>query len=137
MSEQIATAAELGVMIHHYLIAAIWADCPEGTHPRASNKARCAAERDCRFFLNLVGPGRVQRVREAHDAGYGTHPDCGPVSGEFAAMGHDLWLTRRGHGTGFWDRDALPKDLRTKLTELAHSMGEPEYDFRGGWLYLY
>lgn len=24
--------------------------------------------------------------------------------------GHDFWLTRNGHGAGFWDRDALDAD---------------------------
>lgn len=27
-----------------------------------------------------------------------------------AQAGHDFWLTRNGHGTGFWDRDALDAD---------------------------
>lgn len=27
-----------------------------------------------------------------------------------ARAGHDFWLTRNGHGTGFWDRDALDAD---------------------------
>lgn len=31
--------------------------------------------------------------------------------------GHDFWLTRNGHGVGFWDRDALDADdLGDKLT---------------------
>ena len=29
--------------------------------------------------------------------------------------GHDFWLTRNGHGTGFWDR-GLPGDLGDRLT---------------------
>ena len=24
---------------------------------------------------------------------------------DWRQVGHDLWLTRNGHGTGFWDRD--------------------------------
>ena len=30
--------------------------------------------------------------------------------------GHDFWLTRNGHGTGFWDR-GLPGDLGGRLTD--------------------
>jgi hypothetical protein len=30
-------------------------------------------------------------------------------------IGHDLWLTRNGHGAGFWDRD---KPFKKELTEL-------------------
>ena len=40
---------------------------------------------------------------------------------EFA--GHDFWLTRNGHGAGFWDGD-LPKDVGEKLTAAAHAFGE-------------
>ena len=33
--------------------------------------------------------------------------------------GHDFWLSRNGHGSGFWDRE-LPGDVGEKLTEAAH-----------------
>ncbi len=41
--------------------------------------------------------------------------------------GHDFWLTRNGHGAGFWDRseDTYPNDpTGEKLTQAAHSFGE-------------
>ena len=39
--------------------------------------------------------------------------------------GHDFWLTRRGHGAGFWDRcDFLPKEARDRLTAAAKKCGE-------------
>lgn len=33
--------------------------------------------------------------------------------------GHDFWLTRNGHGAGFWDGD-YPKDIGYRLTEASH-----------------
>lgn len=36
---------------------------------------------------------------------------------------HDFWLTRNGHGAGFWDGD-YPKAQGDALTALAHSFGE-------------
>lgn len=36
-------------------------------------------------------------------------------------LGHDLWLTRNGHGTGFWDRGLGV--LGAALTEVAEAMG--------------
>jgi hypothetical protein len=39
--------------------------------------------------------------------------------GEF---GHDVWLTRNGHGAGFWDRDM--GDMGERLSEVARSLGE-------------
>lgn len=41
--------------------------------------------------------------------------------------GHDLWLTRQGHGAGFWDRSAETygnAENRQKLTEYAEKVGE-------------
>lgn len=41
--------------------------------------------------------------------------------------GHDFWLTRNGHGAGFWDRDYpedAPEDIGGKLTEIAKSFRE-------------
>lgn len=37
--------------------------------------------------------------------------------------GHDLWLTRNGHGTGFWDR-GYPEPQATELTDAAEAFGE-------------
>jgi hypothetical protein len=40
-----------------------------------------------------------------------------------AQAGHDFWLTRNGHGAGFWDR-SLPDNLGEILTAMAHAFGE-------------
>lgn len=50
-----------------------------------------------------------------------------PECTDMERAGHDLWLTRNRHGTGFWDRvygDDLDKDLGERLTEAAHKIGE-------------
>lgn len=36
--------------------------------------------------------------------------------------GHDLWLTRNGHGAGFWDR-GLPAAIDEELSNAARAMG--------------
>ena len=36
--------------------------------------------------------------------------------------GHDFWLTRNGHGAGFWDGD-WPEPYATQLTEAAKRFG--------------
>lgn len=36
---------------------------------------------------------------------------------------HDFWLTRNGHGAGFWDGD-YEQDIGDKLTELSKEFGE-------------
>lgn len=37
--------------------------------------------------------------------------------------GHDFWLTRNGHGAGFWDGD-WPEPEATRLTEASKKAGE-------------
>lgn len=41
-------------------------------------------------------------------------------------LGHDLWLTRNGHGAGFWDRDFEHKDI---FTALARAQGAHDVEF--------
>ena len=39
-------------------------------------------------------------------------------------IGHDFWLTRNGHGVGFWDRPELYGDHEAeRLTDIARSFG--------------
>lgn len=74
---------------------------------------------DCRNFLAAIS---------------GT---CGepPVAGfdrlDPAQLGHDLWLTRNGHGTGFWDRnpDVYSHANATLFTRLAKAIGEHDAEF--------
>ncbi len=37
--------------------------------------------------------------------------------------GHDFWLTRNGHGAGFWDGD-WPEQVGERLTDAAKAFGE-------------
>lgn len=46
-----------------------------------------------------------------------------------AQLGHDFWLTRNGHGSGFWDRPDVWGDLAKPLTALAESWGEAHLDY--------
>lgn len=50
---------------------------------------------------------------------------------DYAQIGHDLWLTRNGHGSGFWDRPEIyGKENARILTLMAKAMGEHESYFR-------
>ena len=43
---------------------------------------------------------------------------------KWTQAGHDFWLTRNGHGTGFWDRPEIyGKENIQKLTEISESFG--------------
>ena len=51
--------------------------------------------------------------------------------------GNDFWLTRNGHGAGYWDRDELPEGVGDTLTEIAKEFGTVDlYVGDDGLLYL-
>lgn len=80
--------------------------------------ARAQIEADCALFQ--ASPA-YQAVREAEDneelgdlfAGHG---------GVSSMAGHDFWLTRNGHGAGFWDGD-WPEPHGDKLDAVAKGFG--------------
>lgn len=85
----------------------------EETFPRLSdmmelsNVAIRQAEHDCKKFIRLAGTYLF-------------------ATGEYSQAGHDFWLTRNGHGTGFWDRDAETYGgtiNNTALTRIAEKFG--------------
>lgn len=41
-----------------------------------------------------------------------------------AQAGHDFWLTRNGHGAGFWDPEIYGDKSAEKLTKAANNFGE-------------
>ena len=88
-------------------------DCeqpPSGTPLSPAYKAQ--AWGDCRNFLRA----------------YGDLLKAAGVSHEQA--GHDLWLTRNGHGTGFWDRPEIyGVQLSAELTRAAQAMGSTDAEF--------
>lgn len=64
-------------------------------------------------------------VTEA-DSFYAAHAELLATCGASAEqIGHDYWLTRNGHGAGFWDRgdEHYPKHARDLLSEMARLDG--------------
>ena len=49
---------------------------------------------------------------------------------DYEQLGHDLWLTRNGHGTGFWDRPEIyGKQLSDFFTRISYAMGSHDSEF--------
>jgi hypothetical protein len=64
---------------------------------------------DCKDFVDFAEPQLVAAMA---------------VNGYTAERaGHDFWLTRAGHGAGFWDRNELPQEIRDSLTQASKSAG--------------
>jgi hypothetical protein len=50
------------------------------------------------------------------------------INGNFSQAGHDFWLTRQGHGAGFWDRPEIyGKENGEKLTKQCELIGACHY----------
>lgn len=130
---------EFEAMCLHYFIAYDWADGEECGKGRPTAQAWLAVAEQCAEFCRFIGADDMQRIRDALADGYGTHPDCGPRAGYMAALGHDFYLTRAGHGVGFADRKELPDDLAIRLFKVCGwrcQFGEPEFTAANGWLYV-
>lgn len=95
----------LDTITHHYLVCALWASsCEEGEGLDRGHdisdiapETRTQARDDVSNFVALL-------QREGVDWQDAMSPE---------QFGHDFWLTRNGHGAGFWDRglDALGDTL--------------------------
>ena len=76
-------------------------------------ETRAAFETDCDAFIATLSLPWVPEEDRKIDSGH---------------AGHDFWLTRCGHGAGFWDGD-YPEEQGQRLTEICEKFGEV-------WLYV-
>lgn len=83
----------LDKIVDGYLEAAEFTDTPEGGHARFPKSEIAKALNICRLFVDACG---VLAVLALDSEGYTPEQ-----------FGRDFWLTRCGHGTGYWDRDEL------------------------------
>jgi hypothetical protein len=101
-------------LLRQYLEAAAWADSPDGENWENlawSKDALTRARIDCITFYRLA----FSIIGELDEDG---------TSGEYH-YGHDFWLTRQGHGAGFWDGD-YPDPAGDQLTEISKKFGETD-----------
>lgn len=98
------------VFLDAYIAAALWSSSDDNDIPM--NEIYGAGD--------LSGDLMAQMIDDcaAFLARAGLHAD------DMAQAGHDFWLTRNGHGTGFWDRPEVYGDEKgLELTALAESFG--------------
>lgn len=117
--------------VNGYVTAALWTSTDEsdesGGEPMDANygpndiasstmkkmKADCAKFMKANKALLSDYCHHIKRSTEQH----GPH---------MSGAGHDFWLTRSGHGAGFWDRDYEDgrDDIGEKLTSACKKFGE-------------
>lgn len=100
-----------------YVEAALWSssygdtgehNLDDGKH-KLAQETRDAMLADCAKFY---GENESLICDENHGGSY----DCDEQAG------HDFWLTRNGHGAGFWDGD-WKEPAASQLTDAAHAAG--------------
>jgi len=102
---------KMNSFLNAYLVTALWSSIDEKDNPLDDNysiddfseKALKQADKDCDLFIEKAGD-----LLDGFDD---------------TNIGHDFWLTRNGHGAGFWDGD-YPDDIGDKLTEIADKFRE-------------
>jgi hypothetical protein len=90
--------AKLDQFVEAYCACALWSSydesTPEGGVPMDDNYSiDDIAPETLKTMLANCAAFREDAAEELADAGIGD-----------AQAGHDFWLTRNGHGAGFWDR---------------------------------
>lgn len=103
-----------------YVTAMFWTATDDDDSPDGRREIRQSAT-----TANLTAKSLVAIKRDCDDFRAKSGALLEGASEEQA--GHDFWLTREGHGAGFWDRDAdtYPNDPKGKaLTALAKQFGE-------------
>jgi hypothetical protein len=96
-----------------YIEAAVWSSFDDEGNPLDQSNAELSDE------LRNQTVSDCAEFQTAHAALLGEAYETEGYSDMQA--GHDFWLTRCGHGAGFWDRGL--GDLGRKLTDAAHSAG--------------
>lgn len=123
---------DLETFTRSYIETMLWSSNDEDDEPldlkygqdNISEEAIYRINEDCELFWNknhhVVSGGRAV-------ASQYSEPEL---------AGHDFWLTRNGHGTGFWDGD-WTEPAATYLTDAAKAFGECDaYVGDDGLIYL-
>lgn len=115
-------ASELDEFTRAYVECALWStndeSTPQGGEPLDKNYS--AENIDPATLDSMAEDCRKFQESNAKDLAKYNHPFLSADE----LGGHDFWLTRNGHGAGFWDRNWLPKDAGERLSEAARKCGE-------------
>ena len=93
-----------------YIDAAIWSSLDDNNNPLDENYSEDdlseetleRMKRDCELFIEL---------------------NKEDIRGRESQAGHDFWLTRNGHGCGFWETDDWEEEKGERLTKSADGFG--------------
>lgn len=109
-----------------YLVCALWSSMDESGDPL-----------DDIFSVDDIDPASIKAARADLDAFLSDvkEAEIDLSAWDDEQIGHDFWLTRNGHGTGFWDRP--DRENGKRLTVLCKPYGSSDaYAGDDGKIYL-
>jgi len=103
-------------ILNAYLVCALWSSNGENGEPLDED-----------YSIDGIAPNSIASAMADIDSfiEYCTEQGIDPFS-ELTReqVGHDFWLTRNGHGAGFWDRGL--GELGKKLSDAAKTSGSSD-----------
>jgi len=110
----------IATIVEHYLIAALWTNEIDDLSVKCNMDSKSIKEAiiQVQCFLGAALPYLTEEWTDEQ-------------------IGHDLWLTRGGHGAGFWDRDLPNGDKLTEICKLAEFHGEVYADYEKEIVYIH
>lgn len=73
------------------------------------------------YTFDDLSPETLSKIRE--DCWVFRTVNADDIGTNYEQAGYDFWLTRNGHGAGFWDGD-WPEPAASRLTDAARKFGE-------------
>lgn len=115
--------AELDTFTQQYITTALWSSTDDDDTPM-----------DARYSVDDLASETLDTIKA--DCAKFQREQAALIGSELSRAGHDFWLTRNGHGAGFWDGD-WPEQVGETLTEASHAFGQVTI-YRGddGKLYI-
>lgn len=104
-----------------YLATALWSSSDENGTPLEVNYSTDDIDSEILEWMRAECARFYNENRD--DIECDGAPNANDGSGIAGMAGHDFWLTRNGHGAGFWDGD-WPEPHASRLTDAAGAMGE-------------
>jgi hypothetical protein len=132
IAEHPAAQNQLRDFVKGYMICALWAETDNADDSGGEPL-------DANYDIDDIHATSLDSIlTECADFVISNHDDLiayartvqrkGDSAGPWEFAGHDFWLTRNGHGCGFWDRDGIADELGERLSEASRAAGESDVE---------
>lgn len=121
------TNYDIETVVHGYLTAALETTLDEDDEPLSVSYSEFDFTRTVKrkvemeieeFVEDINSRGLLKPYIDAMKQYFGNEDKA------WEQLGIDLWLSRNGHGSGFFDKFTVDKNVRDELQKLANDLGE-------------